>query len=241
MLRFLFNEPQSVPEGKLLETYQAIDQFVSLLQKKAETTRAEQTTFMERLRKYEIWSLGLSASLNELEQSKYASAMFYKEIKSSSLKDMSNEERLNYNRYVYFDKDGFIRVFSLLDKLGTFLNEMLQMKTERIKPHFSYFTVLRNMRENKAHPELTWKLNDVKEQYKEPMSRLRKRRNTEIHYMNSEMHDDLILSQRMYGEDNPLENLKQQANDLSDCLMMATDSLSLVFQYGCKLARKKQL
>ncbi|MGO4376612.1 Cthe_2314 family HEPN domain-containing protein, partial [Paenibacillus sp. MCAF20] len=98
------------------------------------------------------------------------------------MQQMSPEERMNYSRYVYYDKNGFIRVFSLLDKLGTLLNELLDMRTEKVKAHFSYFTVLRNMRERKAHPELTWKLNDVKEKYKEATNRLRKRRNTEIHY-----------------------------------------------------------
>lgn len=241
MLRFLFNESAAQPEGELAEAYQAMDLFISLLHKKRNTLRDETTEFAQQLRRYEIWTLGLKASLNELEQSHYAAAKFRAMIRASSLQTMSDEERLNYKRYVYFDKNGFIRVFSLLDKLGTLLNELLAMHTERVKPHFSYFTVLRNMRQKQVHSELTRALNDVKEKYKEPMNRLRKRRNTEIHYMNSEMHDDLIQSQRMYGEEYPLEDVRQQASDLTDSLTMVKESLLLVFQYGCRLARKKQL
>ncbi|MEF2248577.1 MULTISPECIES: Cthe_2314 family HEPN domain-containing protein [unclassified Paenibacillus] len=241
MLRFLFNESVAQPEGELAEAYQAMDLFISLLHKKMNTLRDETTVFAQQLRRYEIWTLGLKASLNELEQSHYAAAKFRAMIRASSLQTMSDEERLNYKRYVYFDKNGFIRVFSLLDKLGTLLNELLAMHTERVKPHFSYFTVLRNMRQKQVHSELMWALNHVKEKYKEPMNRLRKRRNTEIHYMNSEMHDDLIQSQRMYGEEYPLENVRQQASDLTDSLTMVTESLLLVFQYGCRLAHKKQL
>jgi len=241
MLRFLFDEPVAQPDGELAEAYEAMDLFISLLHKKMNTIRDESSNFAQQLRRHEIWTLGLKASLNELEQSHYAAAKFRAMIRASSLQTMSDEERLNYKRYVYFDKNGFIRVFSLLDKLGTLLNELLYMQTERVKPHFSYFTVLRNMRQKQVHSDLTWSLNRVKEKYKEPMNRLRKRRNTEIHYMNSEMHDDLIQSQRMYGEEYPLENVRQQANDLTDCLTMVIESLLLVFQYGCRLAHKKQL
>lgn len=235
MLRFLFDEPQREPEGMLAETYRFMEQFVSMLPKKI----AKGGDSDHKLRKYEIWTLGLRSSLDELEQSHYAAVKFQHQITSSSVMQMTADERMNYNRYIYFDKNAFIRVFSLLDKLGTLLNELLDMRTEKIKAHFSYFTVLRNMREKKAHPELTWKLNDVKEKYKEPMTRLRKRRNTEIHYMNSEMQDDLIQSHRMYGEEVQLENIAQQSADLTQGLYLAMESLLLTFQYACSLMRNK--
>jgi hypothetical protein len=234
MLRFLFDEPLREAEGTLAETFRLMDQFVSSLSKKM-----AEGGDPHKLRKYEIWTLGLRSSLDELEQSHYVAFHFQHKITSSSVKQMTAEEKIYYNRYIYFDKNAFIRVFSLLDKLGTLLNELLDMKTERIKSHFSYFTVLRNMREKKAHPELTWKLNDVKEKYKEPMTRLRKRRNTEIHYMNSEMQDDLIQSSRMYGEEVKLENLAEQSADLTQGLYLAMESLLLTFQYACGLMRNK--
>lgn len=235
MLRFLFDEPQKEPEGMLAETYRLMEQFVSMLPKKISKGGDSD----HKLRKYEIWTLGLRSSLDELEQSHYAAVKFQHQITSSSVMQMTADERMHYNRYIYFDKNAFIRVFSLLDKLGTLLNELLDMRTEKIKAHFSYFTVLRNMREKKAHPELTWKLNDVKEKYKEPMTRLRKRRNTEIHYMNSEMQDDLIQSHRMYGEEVQLENIAQQSADLTQGLYLAMESLLLTFQYACSLMRNK--
>ena len=37
---------------------------------------------------------------------------------------------MNYRRYVYFDKNAFIRLFALLDKLGTLLNDTLELNTE---------------------------------------------------------------------------------------------------------------
>lgn len=237
MLRFMFGETEREPGGGLAETYSLMDQFAGLMSSRIKQG-AENGA---KLRKYEVWTRGLRASLVELEQSHYAASVFKERIISESVETMTPEERLNYDRYVYFDKNAFIRIFSLLDKLGTLLNDLLDMKTERIKPHFSYFTVLRNMRERNAHPELTWKLNEVKERAKDPTNRLRKRRNTEIHYMNSEMHDDLIQMQRMYGEEIKLENIGQQADDLAACLHMVIESLRLTFRYGNALMRSKSL
>ncbi|NIK78460.1 hypothetical protein FHS15_003598 [Paenibacillus castaneae] len=239
MLRFLFDEPMREAQGTLADTFRLMEQFISILSHK-NAADADSGDKENKLHKYEIWTLGLSSSLDELEQSHYAALKFQHQITSTSLSQMTEEERINYNRYIYFDKNAFIRVFSLLDKLGTLLNELLDMETEQIKAHFSYFTVLRNMREKRAHPELTWKLNDVKEKYKESMNRLRKRRNTEIHYMNSEMQDDLIQSNRMYGAVVPLENIAEQSADLTQGLYLAMESLLLTFQYACGLMRNKQ-
>lgn len=237
MLHFMFDEPERIAEGTLAETFDLMDQFEALLGSRIRSD----SEASQKLRKYEIWTKGLRFSLIELEQSHYAASRFKNKIGSNTVDGMSPSEKQNYDRYVYFDKNGFIRVFSLLDKLGTLLNDLLEMRTEKIKPHFSYFTVLRNMRERKAHPGLTWKLNDVKEQYKDSMNRLRKRRNTEIHYMNSEMHDDLIQSQRMYGEEARLENIGQQSEDLTSCLHMTIESLRLTFQYACAMMRSKSI
>ncbi|MFD0590729.1 Cthe_2314 family HEPN domain-containing protein [Paenibacillus sp. GCM10027627] len=234
MLHFMFGEPERELDGPFAEACQLMDRFAVMM---AARIRADGDP-SNKLRKFEVWTYGLRSSLTELEQSQYAASRFKDKISSTSVEGMTAEERMDYARYVYFDKNSFIRVFSLLDKLGTFLNELLDMRTEKIKPHFSYFTVLRNMRERKAHPELTWKLNDIKEQGKESMNRLRKRRNMEIHYMNSEMQDDLIQSQRMYGEEIRLENIELQALDLSRCLYMSIESLRLTYLYAGSLMRK---
>lgn len=235
MLRFLFDEPQRDAKGTLAETFRLMEQFVSMLPEK----NIAGVTNDPKYSKYEIWTLGLKSSLDELEQSHYAAIRYENLITSSSIQQMSEQELTNYNRYIYFDKNAFIRVFSLLDKLGTLLNELLDIKVEKIKAHFSYFTVLRVMREREIHPDLTWKLNEVKEKYRESMKRLRNRRNTEIHYMNSEMQDDLIQSQRMYGEEGKLENIAKQSADLTQGLYLAMESLLLTFKYACGLMRQK--
>ncbi|WP_253944971.1 Cthe_2314 family HEPN domain-containing protein [Paenibacillus sp. NEAU-GSW1] len=232
----MFDEPERKAEGQLADAIRLMNQFAAMLQSRVE---AGQDTD-HKLRTYEIWTKGLLASLNELEQSCYAANRYRERVQAVSVSQMSEEELLDYRRYVYFDKNAFIRVFSLMDKLSILLNDMLEMKTERIKPHFSYFTVLRNMREKNAHPGLTWKLNDVKEKNKEAMNRLRKRRNVEVHYMNSEMQDDLVQSHKDYGEEVRLENIASQASDLGQGLELVVDSLSLTFQYACeKLQTRK--
>ncbi|MCU6709274.1 Cthe_2314 family HEPN domain-containing protein [Paenibacillus sp. J5C_2022] len=233
----MFNESDREPDGGLGETYNLMEQFAQYMARLITAGKDPD----HKLRKYKIWTLGLRASLHELEQSQYAASGFKRRITSTSVEDMSDEEKLNYDRYVYFDKNGFIRVFSLLDKLGTLLNDLLELRTEKIKPHFSYFTVLRNMRESNEHPELSRKLNELKERYKEPMKRLRKRRNTEIHYMNSEMQDDLIQLHRMYGQEIQLEDIHLQSQDLTDCLHLSMESLRLTFQYACRLMRKQSV
>jgi hypothetical protein len=233
MLHFMFDEPERVPDGALAEACSLMERFAAYMDGRIQ----EAGDSAGRLLKLRIWTLGLCSSLRELEQSHYAAGKFRSRIQSDSVEDMDREEKLDYDRYVYFDKNAFIRVFSLLDKLGTLLNELLQLQTEKVKPHFSYFTVLRHMRERQSHPDLTWRLNAVKEHYADPMRRLRKRRNTEIHYMNSEMHDDLIQSQRLYGEEIRLENVAQQADDLTACLHMTVESLRLSFQYACQMMR----
>src|SRR5690606_8170528 len=101
-----------------------------------------------------------------------------------------------------------------------------------------YFTVLRTMRERQVHVKLTKPLNELKELSKEPTHRLRKRRNTETHYMNSEMHDDLIQRTRMYGQELVLENLDQQMNDLAVGLDLAMQSIKLTFEYAQTLVHR---
>lgn len=233
MLHMLFGEPERMPDGALGETLVLIDRFVALTEKKIAEAKGD----VSRLKKFQVWAKGLRSSAIELQQSYYASEKFKDKVALRSVDTMSAEEKLDYDRYVYFDKNAFIRVFSLLDKLGTLLNELLGLRTERIKPHFSYFTVLRLLRDRGFHARLGGPLNEVKERYGDPMRRLRKRRNMEIHYMNSEMQDDLIQSQRMYGEEIKLENIGLQAEDLRQCIGMVNESLKLTFQYACKLVK----
>ncbi|WP_308638543.1 Cthe_2314 family HEPN domain-containing protein [Paenibacillus silvisoli] len=234
MLRMLFGEPPRVLDGKLLETMQAMERYAAALHKQIEKSHDVD----HKLRKYEIYTQGLIVSLDELEESQYAARKFSRLITSTSYSSMSQEERMNYHRYVYFDKNAFIRQFSLLDKLGTLMNDYLGLQTERVKPHFSYFTVLRTMMQRKAHQELALPLFELKEQAKPAMNRLRKRRNMEIHFMNSEMQDDLRQSHEDYDEEHQLENIAQQMSDLDEMMDLVLDTLRLTFHHAYRQMRK---
>ncbi|AZN40099.1 Cthe_2314 family HEPN domain-containing protein [Paenibacillus albus] len=234
MLRVLFGEPPRKSEGKLLEAMQAMQRYADLLNKQIAGGRDQD----HKLRKYEIYTLGLISALDELEQSHYAASKYGARIKADTVEALTPEERLDYNRYVYFDKNAFIRVFSLLDKLGTLMNEYLGLQTERVKPHFSYFTVIRGMLHRNLYPELNLPLQELKEQSKPAMNRLRKRRNTEIHFMNSEMQDDLRQSHEDYSEQHQLEDIAQQVDDMNQMMDLVLNTLKLTFHHAYRQMRK---
>jgi hypothetical protein len=226
MLRQLFDEPRRKDEGLLLEASQAIVRFSDRLHKYNEANIDSSPKF----KRIELWTRGLLLSLNDLEQSYYCASRYAERIHKTSLTDMSQEERDDYYRHVYFYKNGFIRLFALFDKLGYFLNDLLELHTEREKPHFSYFTVLRQMRKQNIQPQLEKKLYNYKVEYATPMKKLKEQRNTEIHYMNAEMQDDLM---RIYYEHNPkdpLENLQQNMADLDKGLKLSMLCLLTVFE-----------
>ncbi len=185
-----------------------------------------------------IWAAGLLRSMDELEQSCYAAKSYAGQISHTFVDELSYKERLSYNQHIYYDKNAFIRVFALLDKLGTLLNQLLNLHTERLKSRFSYFTVLRNMRENHAHRELMEPLNELKERHQGALNRLRDRRNLEIHQMNAELKDDLNQSLANYGERRTLENLISNMADLDQSWEMVQESLGHSFRYACKLLRR---
>ncbi|WP_020616062.1 Cthe_2314 family HEPN domain-containing protein [Paenibacillus daejeonensis] len=234
MLRDLLGGEPRQAEGLLLAAMTQMEQLMTELQKRIATGDARQHEY----RKLEIWTAGLLGSLDELEQSQFAAHWFGKRITSRYLSVMSSEEMMDYYRHIYFDKNAFIRIFALLDKLGTFLNEWLTLDTGESKKHFSYFTVLRRMQERRIEPRLGERLFKIKETYREPMSRLRKRRNTEIHYMNSELQDDLRHSRGAYGQDIPLEDIASQLADLDQGCEMVMRTLAETFSYAQTMMRK---
>lgn len=189
-----------------------------------------------QLRTYAIWTEGLRRSLDELEQSLFAAEWFGRRVPRVSWDMLSEDARMHYDRHVYFDKNAYIRIFSLLDKLGTLMNDLLELKTEKVKPRFSYFTVLRRLRETGRHPELAAKLTSLKEKHRDEMNRLRRRRNTEIHYMNAELNDDLHAVARLEA-DNPehghLENLAANMADARAGWDMVLGTAAYVFEFAC--------
>ncbi|WP_379130438.1 Cthe_2314 family HEPN domain-containing protein [Paenibacillus sp. sgz500958] len=228
MLRVLLGEPPRVNSGVLGEAMDEMGRMAALLRKEMNIHEDRSHEFRE----LEIWTRGLMSSLDELEQSLFAAAFFRKSVVSGNIDDMEAAEQGEYARYVYFYKNGFIRVFSLLDKLGTVLNTLYNLNTSKVKAHFSYFTVLRQFQIINEHTVLAGQLETIKNLYRVPLQNLRKRRNSEIHYMNSEMQDDLW--QRHQGLHNKvkLEDLDSHLEDLQQGLEMACKSLVQAYRYS---------
>lgn len=228
----LFGEQPREWAGLSLETVQAIEQFTLLSAEIAGQSANRSAAFHTSV----IWAEGLLRSMDELEQSCFAAKRYAGQISHTHVDELSALERLSYNRHVYYDKNAYIRVFSLLDKLGTLMNHFLNLHTERMKTHFSYFTVLRNMREKHLFVELMNPLNELKERHQGALNRLRDRRNLEIHQMNAELKDDLDFPH--HGERRVLENLKTNMSDLEQSWEMALGSLNHFFRFACQWLRR---
>ncbi|KGE20820.1 Cthe_2314 family HEPN domain-containing protein [Paenibacillus wynnii] len=234
MLRILLGEPPRVNSGLLAEAMNSMEQMAALLRKEMKSTQDRDHVY----RQLEIWTRGLISSLDELEQSWFAASYYRRSVITGTLDDMPVLEQEEYARYVYFYKNGFIRVFSLLDKLGTVLNALYDLNTSKVKAHFSYFTVLRQFNIIKDHKALVEQLNKVKDAYREPLQNLRKRRNSEIHYMNSEMEDDLWQRHKGLNEKVKLEDVDAHLEDLRLGLNMVCKSLTVAYRYSLEQWRK---
>lgn len=232
VLRMLFGEPPREWTGASLVTVQAIERLIKLTY--AASVRSKDEQRKQAYQKYGIWAEGLLRSMDELEQSRYAAKQYAALIHHTRIEELTPTEKLNYDRHVYYDKNAYIRVFALLDKLGTLLNELLELKTERMKPRFSYFTVLRNMRLNHLHPKLMKPLVELKELHRAPFSRLRNRRNTEIHYMNAELQDDLRMTLERHSVSRKLEDLQANLADLDCAWEMIEATLGYCFRFACE-------
>ncbi|WP_167336651.1 Cthe_2314 family HEPN domain-containing protein [Paenibacillus camerounensis] len=228
MLRILLGEPPRRNSGVLAEAMDNMAQVASMLRKEMNDHEDHDHEY----RKLEIWTRGLISSLDELEQSCFAAAFYRKKVVAGYMDDMSVEEQGDYARYVYFYKNGFIRVFSLLDKLGTVLNSLYGLNTSQNNAHFSYFTVLRQFQLLKTHSPLADELEDIKNSYREPLQNLRKRRNAEIHYMNAEMQDDLWQRHQGLHDKIRLEDVDSHLEDLKQGVEMVCKSLCAAFRYS---------
>ena len=235
MLRTMLGEMPRQNNGLLEEAIETMFQTIQLLQREIEKNDDPSHDF----RKLEIWTRGLVSSLDELEQSYYAACFFRKSVKAGFVDDMNIQEQSEYARYVYFYKNGFIRVFSILDKLGTVLNDMFDLHTSKVKAHYSYFTVLRQFDYLKNHQKLAEGLIGIKNDYRSSLNVLRKRRNAEIHYMNSEMQDDLWQRHQGLHDKVELEDLDKHLDDLKQGLDMICKSLIAAYKYANELWAKK--
>ncbi|KAA9008619.1 hypothetical protein F4V43_00350 [Paenibacillus spiritus] len=227
MLRILLGEAPRVNEGPLADAINAMAEQAAALRKEMN----RQGDRNHESREIEIWTRGLITSLDELEQSWFAAAHFRRSVRAGFVDEMTPDEQGEYARYVYFYKNGFIRVFSLLDKLGTVLNSRYDLCTSALKPHFSYFTVLRQLRTRKELADLSDELEGIRKEYRDALQKLRKRRNAEIHYMNSEMQDDLWQRHQGLEERIALEDLDGHLEDLRQGLEMVCRTLAAAYRY----------
>ncbi|WP_284644662.1 Cthe_2314 family HEPN domain-containing protein [Paenibacillus silviterrae] len=237
MLRSIFGEPRRQDEGYLKEANEAIRSFIH----KLTLIPPEKRTMAER--RFVILSEGFLRALDELEQSEYAAQQYGKRVMKLYLDEMTLEEKDAYHLHLYFYKNALIRLFALLDKLGNFINEHWGLQTERIKARFSYFTVLRNMHQNKKYTDLEQKLFDLKVQYKTPVERLRNRRNLEIHSINADLYDDLMkVAELKYGQRARLqiEDIRENLRDLEQGIDMTFRAAAIVFRYAASHASNRK-
>lgn len=231
MLRALFGEPPRKDEGLLLEANQAIRKYLHNLS----LVPSDRQTPHER--RFVIWSEGFLRALDELEQSEYAAIRYGERVKSDYIDQMQPQEKEDYHRHLYYYRNALIRLFAVLDKLGHFLNERFVLQTERIKSRFSYFTVLRNMHQNRLHIALEQQLYDLKVRYTEPVARLRNQRNMEIHTINADLLDDLMqAAASRHGERVRPDTDDMEANlaDLREGCEMTLKAVTIVFRYIVK-------
>lgn len=226
-MRSWFGEPERVDSGPLLQAFAAIKGYRGLLAELIDTPSPQCIKYT----RYELWARGLANALDELEQSVYCAARFRTFVTQTREEAMEDEERANYRRHVYFYKNGLIRLFSVLDKLGYFMNDLLRLRTERVKRQFSYFTVLRQMQHLHAEPALSEPLQRLKERCREPLDRLRHRRNMEIHLVNTEMLDDLLQIDACRADRTYIEDLSANMDDLTQGFEMVCRTIAIVFSY----------
>lgn len=97
--------------------------------------------------------------------------------------------------------------------------------------------MLRQLRAVGKHPRLEAALTACKLEFHEPMQRLRKKRNVEVHLINAEVLDDLQAMEREYWESQRIENLKANMDDLRSGWEMVSRSMHLVFAYAGEHAK----
>jgi hypothetical protein len=226
MLRYLFGEAERQNSGLILKTNQVLGRYVQELH----TLESNGQSDSAKLRRWEIWVHSFMTAVDELEQGIYSSHQYSERVQKRNIEDMKNNEQMDYRRYLYYYKNSFIRVFAILDKLGFFLNERLDLNTEKVKSRFSYFTVLRQMHDRHVHTDLEQQLYNLKVKYSEPLNKLRDYRNAEIHSINYEAVDDLLHFATVGAYSwNHIENLPRNNHILQQCFEMVCQTIITIF------------
>lgn len=228
MIVSLIDDKPLQPSGEWKQIGDAVDAFCRALRSRYQGERVK-----ARWIRLDLWASGLFAALTELEQSAELARRFARGLAYRYEEDMPEEDRLNYHRHLYFYKDAFIRLFSVLDKTGHFLDMLFELNTARVKSRFSYYTVLREMHKRGVHAGLEQQLYARKQHYREPMSRLRRRRNLEIHAMNMELIDDVWQQRHQFADRREIEPIGEMLADLDQGMEMVRQSMLIIFLY-CK-------
>lgn len=227
-MRFMFGEAERRNNERLLRLSGMLEESIS----RYERSRARDQAAVRHLRLLS-WLRSLQTTFDELEHSIYVSGQYAERVVHFRyVEEMSAKDEANYRRHLYYYKNGFIRVFSVLDKLGSFLNELLQLETEQVKERFSYFTVLRRMREKRMHLALWSRLNGVKVKYASELQELRLMRNHEVHAMNSELLDNQgRIRVRPNDRREQIDDLLENMETLHKGFEAVFESLLDVFTY----------
>lgn len=227
MLSPILGKPNEHETALLQSSIRAIETYRVELKRMIERNTPE----CGRYTRFDLWCRGFVSALVELEWSVRGAGKFGGPVKHTYEEAMDETESSSYHTHLYFHKNAFIRMFSILDKLGYFLNDLYRLETERVKSKFSYFTVLRQMHNNKIEIELEKRLYELKQQFKEPMDRLRKKRNMEIHHINAEMLDDLTRTDLCRADRTYIEDLSSSLSDLRNGYEMVCCTIQTAFDY----------
>ncbi|MFD0868087.1 Uncharacterised protein [Chlamydia abortus] len=233
MLRYLFNQPRRRDEGIMGEAMKALNHYLHIQEGRVLKERSAlqtQETDRSTLSLF-IKAGGFIRALDELEQSQYAAEQFSLLVNKRYIEEMDEEELDNYHRHLYFYKNALLRIFSILDKLGYFLDEQLRLETEKVKQQFSYFTVLRRMHERRPDLPMDQQLYQIKESFQPSMTILRKERNMETHFMNTELLDDLLKAKMELFPPNQtaIENVEDKLRTLGQGFEMVCRTLTTAF------------
>jgi hypothetical protein len=234
MLESILNEGQARDRSWMKSNLvlDDLNRYRSKLKKNLLASAEHQTSSYTKSERLEVLSRGFKAIIDELEQSLWAARHFASRLSSPYEEDMSSSELKDFHRFIYFQKNTYIRIFSALDKLGYFLNEHLSLQVERKKHRFSYYTVLRFMHNQKAEQELFEKLTKIRDHYELTMRDLRKRRNTEIHLIDPYLLEEMIQQRksRSSSDNYRLPDMNGEVELLTKGYEMVCESMEKVFE-----------
>lgn len=236
MLRHLFDQARRKEEGMLLQTNQSILKFKRLLRELEANGKLKDIYYRK-----DLIASGFLDGLNELEQSKYSAVQYSKQLSRQDIMDAEAVRSDEYKLHIYFYKNAIIRLFSVLDKLGYFLDGLMELNTASVKKRFSYYTVLRRLRQLGVHPELLKQLLQFKTGYQLVMQHLRTKRNLEVHHISAEILDDIKQISDTFIDHQQLEDIHQNMDELEQGYRMVCLSVHAAFEYTIRSIHQRMI